>query len=179
MPARQALRDQRGAQWRPREYEVEPASHGHRRPIAKPEEQKGGHTDARLRKEDAGFFVEALNGFPGPYSSYVYEKIGSEGILKLLNGEDNRAAEFRSAVAYGEPQESIKIFMNKIRGTVTFEKKGTKGFGFDPIFIPNNETRTFAEMSIEEKSDRSHRAGALNKFATWYLRQKTSKSSIA
>jgi XTP/dITP diphosphohydrolase len=121
--------------------------------------------------EDAGFFVESLKGFPGPYSSYVFEKIGMEGILKLLEGKDNRNAEFRSAVAFCKPGEDIKIFTNKIIGTVAFERKGTKGFGFDPIFIPSNLTRTFAEMSIEEKSNYSHRAGALKKFANWYLRQ--------
>ena len=121
--------------------------------------------------EDAGFFVESLGGFPGPYSSYVFDKIGTEGILRLLEGKDNRTAEFRSAVAFCKSGYDIKIFTDKIVGIVAFERKGTEGFGFDPIFIPSKMTRTFAEMSIKEKSNYSHRAGALRKFAKWYLTQ--------
>jgi len=121
--------------------------------------------------EDAGFFVKALKGFPGPYSSYVYEKIGSDGILKLLEGLSNRTAEFRSAIAYCRPNRYARSFISKVKGTVTYEKRGTGGFGFDPIFVPNRTDKTFAEMTTEEKNLYSHRAKALEKFAKWYCKK--------
>jgi XTP/dITP diphosphohydrolase len=127
--------------------------------------------DARpIIVEDAGFFIHALGGFPGPYSSYVYRKIGLAGILELLDLSTNRGAEFRSAVAFCDCGDLIRMFTGSVNGTVTHEKRGTGGFGFDPIFIPRGEKRTFAEMSIEEKNHISHRAKALEKFAKWYLR---------
>ena len=127
--------------------------------------------DARpIIVEDAGFFIQAMGGFPGPYSSYVYEKIGLAGILGLLDHFTNRGAEFRSAVAFCNHGDLIRIFTSRVNGTVAYEERGTGGFGFDPIFIPHGENRTFAEMTIEEKNRISHRAKALEKFAKWYLR---------
>jgi len=128
--------------------------------------------DARpILVEDAGFFIQAMDGFPGPYSSYVYRKIGLCGILRLLDRFTNRAAEFRSAVAFCNHGDLIRIFMSCVSGTVASEERGTGGFGFDPIFIPLGENRTFAEMAVEEKNCISHRAKALAKFAKWYLRK--------
>ena len=127
--------------------------------------------DARpIIVEDAGFFIRAMDGFPGPYSSYVYRKIGLVGILKLLDHSTNRVAEFRSAVAFCNHGDLIRIFTSCVSGTVAYEERGTGGFGFDPIFISHGENRTFAEMTIEEKNRISHRAKALEKFAKWYLR---------
>ena len=126
--------------------------------------------DREILVEDAGFFVEALKGFPGPYASYVYDKIGPEGILRLLEGVSNRAAEFRSAVAFCKPNY-IEIFTGKVRGKIALETKGVNGFGFDPIFIPENESKTFGEMSLEDKTSYSHRARALRKFCKWYVKK--------
>ncbi len=112
--------------------------------------------------EDAGLFIEALNGFPGPYSSYVYKTIGVNGILRLLNGVENRRAYFESAVAIVyEPY--IVLSTARVYGEISTEPRGTSGFGFDPIFIPEGEDRTFAEMSTEEKNMYSHRARAVSK----------------
>jgi XTP/dITP diphosphohydrolase len=122
---------------------------------------------SRLVAEDAGFFIDALNGFPGPYSSYVYRKLGVHGILRLLGDADEREAYFSSAVAYcGEGQTTC--FEGIVKGTVSLKPKGHHGFGFDPIFIPNEgEGRTFAEMAIDEKNRYSHRALAFSKFCEW------------
>jgi XTP/dITP diphosphohydrolase len=120
--------------------------------------------------EDAGLFVEALNGFPGPYSSYVYKTIGNEGLLKLMEKNENRKAKFQSVVAYlSEELESPSCFKGEILGEITEHvRKGSSGFGFDPIFKPANSQKTFAEMSIAEKNKYSHRARAFRRFAKWY-----------
>ena len=126
--------------------------------------------DAPFFVEDAGLFVEALNGFPGPYSSYVYKTIGCEGILKLLEGLDNRKAYFLSVVALKAPGLGDVVFNGKVNGIIASEMRGEKGFGFDPIFIPDGCEKTFAEMSIEEKSRYSHRGKALRKMGEWIVK---------
>jgi len=119
--------------------------------------------------EDAGLFIKALNGFPGPYSSYVYRTIGTKGILKLMENVDKREAYFQSVVAFSSPEEATKCFQGKVKGKISMEERGSSGFGFDPIFEPSGgHKRTFAEMTTTEKNEYSHRAEALRKFAEWY-----------
>ncbi|MEM1858138.1 MAG: XTP/dITP diphosphatase [Desulfurococcaceae archaeon] len=112
--------------------------------------------------EDAGLFIEALNGFPGPYSSYVYRTIGIDGILKLLNGVENRKACFKSAVTLVH-DKGVFTSTGEVCGVIPSTPRGSGGFGFDPIFVPSGETRTFAEMSIREKNLYSHRAKAVRR----------------
>jgi len=123
--------------------------------------------------EDAGLFIKALNGFPGPYSSYVYKTIGVDGILKLMEGVVRRDARFESALAFYSPLTELKIFTGAVEGRISEEPKGRGGFGFDPIFIPDGSIKTFAEMSLEEKNRFSHRARAARKFAEWFKTLKT------
>jgi XTP/dITP diphosphohydrolase len=122
--------------------------------------------------EDAGLFVEALNGFPGPYAAYVYKTIGNSGLLRLMEKVDDRAAEFQSVMAYlSKDLESPTCFDGRIRGEIAQTEKmssNNSGFGFDPIFKPEGSECTFAEMSTNEKNRFSHRATALRKFAEWY-----------
>ncbi|MBS3815744.1 MAG: XTP/dITP diphosphatase [Hadesarchaea archaeon] len=123
--------------------------------------------------EDAGLFIDNLGGFPGPYSAYVFKTLGNDGILKLMNEEENRQAEFRSAVGYCEPSSKPKVFKGKIKGSIIKEKRGSKGFGFDPIFSPeNSEGITFGEMELSMKNTFSHRAESIEKFLKWYKRNK-------
>lgn len=120
--------------------------------------------------EDAGFFVDALGGFPGPYSAYVFQKLGAEGILKLMQDEGNRKSSFRAALAYCEPGKRPVWFQGIVKGVVSDVARGTHGFGFDPVFIPlRGDGRTFAEMAIEEKNLISHRAGAFRQFSRWFV----------
>lgn len=120
--------------------------------------------------EDAGFFVEALGGFPGPYSAYIYRTIGPNGVLKLMENVKNRNAHFQSVIAFCSPQEKPVYFKGEVEGKVSSEMKGNSGFGYDPIFIPNEvDGRTFAEMKTDEKNACSHRAQALRQFAEWYV----------
>ncbi|NHW24086.1 MAG: XTP/dITP diphosphatase [Archaeoglobales archaeon] len=109
--------------------------------------------------EDSGLFIESLNGFPGPYSSYVFKTIGNRGILKLMEGISNRRAYFKSVIAYFDGSR-ITLFDGVVEGRISYEIRGNKGFGFDPIFLYGD--RTFAEMG-EEKNNVSHRRRALEK----------------
>lgn len=119
--------------------------------------------------EDAGFFVDALSGFPGPYSSYAFKSIGTGGILRLMRGVTRRSAHFSAAVAYCEPNKRPVCFTGTAEGFVSKHERGSQGFGFDPIFVPNDgDGRTFAEMRIDEKNTLSHRAKAFAKFSRWY-----------
>ena len=119
--------------------------------------------------EDAGLFVEALQGFPGPYSRYVYDTVGVDGILKLMKNIENRSAHFMSVVAFSSPKEQPVCFVGKVEGKLSLQKRGTAGFGYDPIFTPlEGDGRTFAEMTTAEKNRFSHRAEALRMFAEWY-----------
>jgi XTP/dITP diphosphohydrolase len=116
--------------------------------------------------EDTGLFIEALQGFPGVYSKYVFFTIGLPGILRLLDKVKNRKAVFRSVYAYSEPGKKPVIVTGECKGMISTEQRGEHGFGYDPIFIPNDEEKTFGEMTIEEKNQYSHRAKALDKLIT-------------
>ncbi len=119
--------------------------------------------------EDAGLFIEAINGFPGPYSHYVYQTIGTRGILKLMKNVNQRDAHFRSVVAFCDTDGSMKIFHGEAAGKIAEGERGAFGFGFDPVFEPSEAPgKTFAEMTLTEKGKYSHRAKALRKFAEWY-----------
>lgn len=118
--------------------------------------------------EDSGLFLKALGGFPAPYSAYVYNKIGNEGILKLLRGENNRSATFKSVIAYTEGK-TVKTFEGKVNGKISTRMAGSDGFGYDPIFIPAGHSRTFAETP-ELKDEISHRANAFKKFIKWIVK---------
>jgi XTP/dITP diphosphohydrolase len=116
--------------------------------------------------EDAGLFIEALSGFPGPYAAYIYKTIHNSGIIKLMEKVQQRKAKFESIIAYYDDQTSCqpKSFHGEVQGEITTterKKEGKSGFGFDPIFQPSGSNNTFAEMTIEEKNGYSHRAMAI------------------
>lgn len=119
--------------------------------------------------EDAGLSIKALKDFPGPYSSYVYRTIGNDGILKLMENVDERYAYFKSIVAFlGPAMGSPMCFLGEVEGEIVKATRGSHGFGFDPIFKPFDSSKTFAEMTVEEKNQYSHRASAFLKFAEYY-----------
>jgi len=124
--------------------------------------------------EDAGLFIDALKGFPGPYAAYVYKTIGNAGLLKLMSNLLSRDATFRSAIAYCDNDSgAVSCFEGEAKGKITTSQhKGeSSAFGFDPIFQPEGANKTFAEMTLEQKNRYSHRAKAINKFAEWYKEQ--------
>lgn len=113
--------------------------------------------------EDAGFFVDhPLNGFPGVYSSYVMKTIGNKGILNLIEDFDDTKAHFSAVIAlYYKPLDKVFYFEGTVEGKLSRMQKGSQGFGFDPIFIPNElPTKTFAELNTKQKNSISHRGKA-------------------
>lgn len=126
--------------------------------------------DHPLILEDAGLFIDVLQGFPGVYSSYVFYTIGLKGILKLLEGldGDKRKACFRSVVAYKEPDKKPELFIGECCGRIATEELGEYGFGYDPIFILDGDTRTFAQMNVREKNRFSHRGKSLEKLIDFF-----------
>ncbi len=114
--------------------------------------------------EDAGIFIKNLNDFPGVYSADVFYKIGCKGILKLLDGiKKDRGACFKSVIAYVNSDKQIHVFAGECFGHIGFEEVGDNGFGYDPVFIPNGENKTFAEMTVDEKNRFSHRGNSLDR----------------
>ena len=122
--------------------------------------------------DDSGLCVDALGGRPGVYSArYAPNRDFNQGILKLLAEVDavsslNRKAHFSCVLALADPKTlNCQIFEGRVDGTLSKEKHGQEGFGYDPIFIPSEgDGRTFAQMRKEEKSKISHRGRALAKF---------------
>ncbi len=123
--------------------------------------------------EDSGLFICSLNGFPGPYSAYVYKTIGLKGVLKLMENVKDRRAKFVCVVAYAEPGGYIKLFKGKAEGYISYTIRGKGGFGYDPIFIPVEfGNKTYAELTLNEKCSISHRGKAFRKFAKWFTSER-------
>lgn len=113
--------------------------------------------------EDDGLFIDSINGFPGPYSSYVFKTIGNVGILNLL--KQKRKAKFISIISFCD-KKICESFESKLSGQISKKVIG-EGWGFDPIFIPSKSKKTFAQLT--NKNEISHRFKALKKFSNWYL----------
>lgn len=120
-----------------------------------------------LFTEDSGLRIAALRGFPGAYSSWVFGRIGNGGILRLMRGVGDRRAAFVSAVAYCCGGEA-RIFAGECPGRISKSVRGSQGFGYDPIFVPEGSAKTFAE-NPEAKAAVSHRRKSLEKFAGWLV----------
>jgi XTP/dITP diphosphohydrolase len=117
--------------------------------------------------DDTGLEIEALDNRPGVYSARYAgpEKSAAANINKVLlelEGKTERKAQFRTLITL-ILNKSTFSFEGIVRGEIISEKRGENGFGYDPIFVPEGEIRTFAEMSLEEKNKHSHRARAFQK----------------
>ncbi len=126
--------------------------------------------------DDTGLEVDALNGVPGIYSArYAGPSCDSEAnmqkMLSVLQGIDDRSAQFRTVIALVVNGEE-HLFEGIIRGQITREKRGGKGFGYDPIFVPEGYDLTFAEMEASVKNRVSHRALAMAKLIEFLLMRK-------
>jgi len=117
--------------------------------------------------DDTGLEIEALNGDPGVHSARFAGNqkdfsANTKKVLKLMEGKKNRDARFRTVIALIMNGKEY-IFEGTISGKIGIEERGTGGFGYDPLFIPEGEKLTFAEMSLNQKSRISHRARAFEK----------------
>ncbi|MBQ9791764.1 MAG: non-canonical purine NTP pyrophosphatase [Clostridia bacterium] len=100
-------------------------------------------------KNDTGIFIEALNGFPGPYTHYVDETLGEDAILKLMEGKTNRRAYFKESLAFCEYGKEPVVFNAITYGTIDTKKSGTYGWCWDYIFIPDGYDKTLANYEDE------------------------------
>lgn len=125
--------------------------------------------------DDTGLEVEALNGAPGVYSARY---AGGEGhdseanmrkLLTEMEGKTNRKAQFRTAICLIEGGAE-HLFEGMVKGEIIEEKRGASGFGYDPVFMPEGYTETFAEMGSEEKNRISHRARAVQALCAYLNR---------
>ncbi len=131
------------------------------------------HTNLPSVSDDTGLEVDALDGAPGVYSARYAGKEATyrDNLQKLLNElesvpEENRTARFRTVVAFVDGDQE-KTFEGVCEGTILTEPKGEGGFGYDPVFRPQNHKQTFAELSPEAKNKISHRGKAIEKFVKW------------
>ena len=127
--------------------------------------------------DDSGLEVQALNGAPGVYSArYAGEqKDDQKNIEKLLHelkGITNRNAQFRTVITLMSSNDTLQ-FEGIVEGAIVHEPKGDKGFGYDPVFIPNGYQKTFAELSSNEKNKISHRANAIEKLVAFIEKNPT------
>ena len=120
--------------------------------------------------DDSGLCVDALDGRPGVYSArYAPNRDFKEGMKMLLaemenSGSDNRKAHFSCCLALACPNQKTKVFEGRVDGSISKKPKGSNGFGYDPIFIPEGFEQTFAELGDDVKNKISHRRRALEKF---------------
>jgi non-canonical purine NTP pyrophosphatase (RdgB/HAM1 family) len=119
-----------------------------------------GFPDHPVLVEDSGLIVEGWNGLPGALTKWFLQRIGNEGLLKMLSAYENRSARAVSAVAVTAADGSVRTFTGAVRGSIAPEPRGSEGFGWDPIFIPDSHTKTYAELGAKKHED-SHRARAL------------------
>jgi XTP/dITP diphosphohydrolase len=123
--------------------------------------------------DDTGLEITALGGMPGVHSArFAGEMKDSsaniEKVLSLLADSNNRQAKFRTVIALILENKEY-LFEGTVNGTIIREKRGTNGFGYDPIFLPDGKIRTFAEMDLTEKNTVSHRARAFEKLKEFLL----------
>jgi XTP/dITP diphosphohydrolase len=120
--------------------------------------------------DDSGLCVDALDGAPGVYSArYAPNRDFDKGMDKLLKAmaespNKSRAAHFSCVLSLSFPDGSYELFEGRVDGHISEHKSGTKGFGFDPLFVPDGYDCSFAEMADDEKNKISHRGRAMQKF---------------
>lgn len=102
-------------------------------------------------KNDSGLFIEALNGFPGVYTHYVDDTLKEDGILKLLEGVENRNAYFKEALAYCPYKKEPVVFVGITKGKIALKKEGTYGWSWDFIFIPDGSDKTLGCYPDDER----------------------------
>lgn len=122
--------------------------------------------------DDTGLEVAALGGSPGVHTArFAYPdrhdpKANTMKLLRELENKSDRSAQFRTVIAFIEKGE-VHIFEGIVHGQITIEERGTEGFGYDPVFAPEGNERTFAELGLEVKNSISHRARAVKKLAEY------------
>ncbi|MDP3027672.1 MAG: non-canonical purine NTP pyrophosphatase, partial [Nanoarchaeota archaeon] len=118
-----------------------------------------------------GLFIEAWNNFPGALIKWLLKTVGNKGICKMMENEKNRNVKAKTYFCLYNGKK-YEVFAGEIKGKVPSKPKGKTNFSWDPIFIPNNFKKTFAEMSQEEKNAISMRKIALEKLRKFLTAQR-------
>ena len=139
-------------------------------------------TGMNVFADDTGLEIEDLNGLPGVHSArFAGDNKDSlaniEKVLTMLGNSKNRSARFRTVIALIFENKEY-LFEGIVPGTIIEEKKGAEGFGYDPIFIPEGKTQTFAEMDLPEKNKISHRARAFEKLRKFIDQNSPSNNKV-
>jgi len=100
--------------------------------------------------EDSGFHIDALKGFPGIMTKFTHNRIGNEGLLKLMKGKKNRKGYYKSAIGICRPGKQPLCFLGIEEGRVANKMRGNKGWGQDPIFIPKGKKKTYGELGYPD-----------------------------
>lgn len=124
------------------------------------------HPDLPVLVEDSGLIIEAWNGLPGALTKWFLASVGIEGLLRMVPPGQDRLARAVCAVAIADGASDARVFKGQVPGSLALEPRGESGFGWDPIFIPEGSSLTYAEMG-EAKSADSHRAQAFRLARGW------------
>jgi XTP/dITP diphosphohydrolase len=132
--------------------------------VARVAARKAADAYARLREpvlvDDTGLTLHAWNGLPGALVAWFIDTVGPQGILDMAAGITDRRATVSTALGYADAT-GVQVFTGTVDGSLATEPRGTSGFGYDPIFIPGSDHRTYAQMTSEEKNKISHRRRAV------------------
>lgn len=130
------------------------------------------HVKAPVIVEDTSLCFNALKGLPGPYIKWFLDKLGPEGLYKMLAGFEDKSAVAVCTFAYhpGDPDGEVKLFQGRTEGTIV-EPRGPRDFGWDPCFQPVGYEKTYAELPKETKNSISHRYKALDMLRNYFKEQ--------
>jgi len=120
------------------------------------------HKDGEFIVEDTSLYLDCLGGLPGPLIKWFMKTMGNEGLHNLVEKLGNRKAEAKTIIGYAKNPDDIHYFEGCLRGEIVLPR-GDSGFGWDPIFQPNDSDKSFAELTQEEKNNISMRRVAVNK----------------
>lgn len=121
--------------------------------------------------DDVGIYIHSWNNFPGPLIKWILKAANNSPkiLLKMLEGEKDRSATAKLAVGFHDGKKHY-LFFGEILGTIANKIRGENGFGWDSVFVPEGQTKTYAEMSLEKKNKVSHRKMALDKLKDFLVR---------
>jgi len=125
-----------------------------------------GGPDLPVLVEDSGLMVEAWEGFPGAFTKWLMQSVGNEGLLRMLGSDEDRSAKAVCVVALAERDGNVRTFRGEVPGALAQRPRGSGGFGYDPIFVPEWSSLTYAEMGEGKNAD-SHRARAFRALRGW------------
>jgi len=120
------------------------------------------HKEGEFVVEDTSVYIDALNGLPGPLIKWFLKTVGIDGLAKIASCLEDNSATAKVIVGYAKSKDDIHFFEGETKGQIV-EPRGEGGFGWDPIFLPDGYSKTFGEMSREEKNEISMRKIALTK----------------